>query len=209
SQGRREPRHDGRVLRRSGADEGFRPGRSRHDHPVVQLLSGAPARKARGRRRRARIHGAALAHVPAKWVPVRRQEHAPNVTSGACSDSEGTEHAQANGTGGQRAAWGQTETMMADVQTKPQHDYHLVDPSPWPVVGAVSAFILAIGLISWMHHLYAAAPLVFGVGVLGVAYTMVSWWRDVIKEAQYQGYHKRVVQISHRYGMILFIASDV
>ena len=38
---------------------------------------------------------------------------------------------------------------------------------------------------------------------------MASWWADVIREAQYKGDHTRVVQISHRYGMILFIASEV
>jgi Heme/copper-type cytochrome/quinol oxidase, subunit 3 len=32
---------------------------------------------------------------------------------------------------------------------------------------------------------------------------------DVIREAQFKGDHTRVVQISHRYGMILFIASEV
>jgi len=60
-----------------------------------------------------------------------------------------------------------------------------------------------------MHHVFAAAPLVFGAGALIVLYTFVGWWRDVIREAEYQGYHTRVVQISHRYGMILFIASEV
>ena len=49
---------------------------------------------------------------------------------------------------------------MADAHAK-HHDYHLVDPSPWPAVGSVSAFILAVGAISWMHHMYPAAPLVF------------------------------------------------
>ena len=97
---------------------------------------------------------------------------------------------------------------MADAHAK-HHDYHLVDPSPWPAVGATSAFVMAVGAISWMHHMYAAAPLVFGVGVLGVLYTFVVWWRDVIREAEHEGYHTRVVQISHRYGMILFIASEV
>ena len=57
---------------------------------------------------------------------------------------------------------------MADAHTKPQHDYHLVDPSPWPAVGSISAFIMAVGAIGWMHHMYAAAPFVFGVGVIGV-----------------------------------------
>jgi cytochrome c oxidase subunit III len=97
---------------------------------------------------------------------------------------------------------------MAQAHTN-QHDYHLVDPSPWPIVGAVSAFVLAVGLIAWMKHMFAGAPVVFAVGALGVAYTMVGWWRDVVREAEHQGYHTRVVQISHRYGMILFIASEV
>ena len=38
---------------------------------------------------------------------------------------------------------------------------------------------------------------------------VLAWWRDVVREAEFQGHHKRVVQISHRYGMILFIASEV
>jgi cytochrome c oxidase subunit 3 len=98
---------------------------------------------------------------------------------------------------------------MADAHAKPHHDYHLVDPSPWPIVGSVAALMLAVGLISWMHKIFAAAPLLFAAGAIGVLYTMVGWWRDVIREAQHDGYHTRVVQISHRYGMILFIASEV
>jgi cytochrome c oxidase subunit 3 len=99
---------------------------------------------------------------------------------------------------------------MADAaHAKPHHDYHLVDPSPWPIVGSVSLFITAVGAISWMHHMYAAAPWVFGIGVLGTLYMMLGWWTDVAREATYQGHHTRVVQISHRYGMILFIASEV
>ena len=99
---------------------------------------------------------------------------------------------------------------MATAQVK-QHDYHLVDPSPWPIVGSVSAFIMAVGAIAWMHHMFSPAvpPIIFFIGVAGVLYTMASWWADVIREAQYKGDHTRVVQISHRYGMILFIASEV
>ena len=97
---------------------------------------------------------------------------------------------------------------MADAHAK-QHDYHLVNPSPWPAVGAVSAFVLAVGAIGWMHHMFPGAPLVFAAGAVGVLYTMLSWWRDVVNEAQHLGDHTRVVQISHRYGMILFIASEI
>jgi cytochrome c oxidase subunit III len=98
---------------------------------------------------------------------------------------------------------------MADAHAKPHHDYHLVEPSPWPALGAVSAFVAAVGGITWMHHLFPAAPYIFGVGVIGILYTMLGWWTDVAREATHEGFHTRVVQISHRYGMILFIASEV
>src|SRR6266568_3613148 len=98
---------------------------------------------------------------------------------------------------------------MANAHAKPHHDYHLVNPSPWPAVGATSVFVAAVGAIFWMHKMVPYAPLVLGAGAIGIAYTMVGWWRDVIYEAEVEGDHTRVVQISHRYGMILFIASEV
>ncbi len=93
---------------------------------------------------------------------------------------------------------------MAQAHAK-QHDYHLVDPSPWPIIGAVSAFILAIAAISAMH---GASWLWIVPGLLGVFYTMYGWWTDVIAEA-HGGDHTPVVQMHLRYGMILFIASEV
>jgi len=101
---------------------------------------------------------------------------------------------------------------MADAHAKPHHDYHLVNPSPWPVVGAIFAFLTAVGLILTMHGKDMAlgrfgVPLL-GVGVAGLLYVMASWWFDVVHEAE-SGDHTRVVQISHRYGMMLFIASEV
>jgi cytochrome c oxidase subunit 3 len=93
---------------------------------------------------------------------------------------------------------------MAEAHAK-HHDYHLVDPSPWPIVGAASAFALALGAISGMHGAswWWVLP-----GALGVLYTMFGWWVDVIKEA-HRGDHTRVVQLHLRYGMIMFIASEV
>ena len=93
---------------------------------------------------------------------------------------------------------------MADAHAK-KHDYHLVNPSPWPFVGSLSAFILAVGAVLYFHD---SGPWVMLIGLMGVLYTMVSWWRDVIIEAN-SGDHTPVVQLHHRYGMILFIASEV
>ncbi|MGC2395650.1 MAG: cytochrome c oxidase subunit 3 [Rhodomicrobium sp.] len=102
---------------------------------------------------------------------------------------------------------------MAEEHVK-HHDYHLVDPSPWPVVGSVAALFLAIGAIIWMKSsgdgvFGIRGPWIFAAGAVGVLITMFLWWRDVVIEGVYKGDHTPVVQLSLRYGMILFIASEV
>ena len=89
---------------------------------------------------------------------------------------------------------------------KPNHDYHLVNPSPWPFVGSVSAFVMAVGAVLWFHEIMP--PWLLIAGFVGVLYTMYAWWSDVIKEGK-AGDHTPVVMMHHRYGMILFIASEV
>ena len=93
---------------------------------------------------------------------------------------------------------------MADAHSK-HHDYHLVNPSPWPFIGSVGAFVMAAGAIEWFH---GAKPWFALIGLAIVLYTMFGWWRDVIREG-HQGDHTPVVALHLRYGMILFIASEV
>nr|WP_314261821.1 cytochrome c oxidase subunit 3 [uncultured Devosia sp.] len=93
---------------------------------------------------------------------------------------------------------------MADLAKN--HDYHMVPPSPWPFVMSVAVLIMAMGGVFWMHHW---TPWVFFVGLVGVLYVMYAWWSDVIREANNGVDHTPVVQMHHRYGMILFIASEV
>ncbi len=87
------------------------------------------------------------------------------------------------------------------------HDYHILAPSFWPLLGAISALAMASGGIMWMHKA-AGGGAIFFAGVAGVLATMFLWWSDVIKEA-HRGDHTPVVQLHLRYGMILFIASEV
>jgi len=68
--------------------------------------------------------------------------------------------------------------------------------------------LLAAGLLIWIYELIWPAWIVFVLGVLGVAVTMVGWWREVIREGE-DHEHTPVVQLSLRYGMILFICSEV
>ena len=93
---------------------------------------------------------------------------------------------------------------MAGAKT---HQYHIVNPSIWPLIGAISALAFFAGLVLWMHA-YPAGPYVVVAGLIGIAFTMFSWWADVIREA-HGGDHTPIVQLHLRYGMILFIASEV
>ncbi|RMF41756.1 MAG: cytochrome c oxidase subunit 3 [Alphaproteobacteria bacterium] len=85
------------------------------------------------------------------------------------------------------------------------HDYHILNPSIWPFMGAVSAFVMLFGAVLFFHD---NGPWVLLIGAAGVLYVMYNWWRDVIIEAR-SGDHTPVVQLGLRYGMILFIASEV
>ena len=92
-----------------------------------------------------------------------------------------------------------------------RHDYHLVNPSPWPLVASIASVIMFIGAVIWMKGLFGLPEgysLVFYGGLALVLLSAVCWWADVIKESR-QGDHTPVVQIGLRYGMILFIASEV
>ncbi|MBA4172333.1 MAG: cytochrome c oxidase subunit 3 [Hyphomicrobium sp.] len=101
---------------------------------------------------------------------------------------------------------------MADSHAK-HHDYHLVDPSPWPVLASLSAFVMAVGAIAWMKTTSGGVfgvkgPWLFAAGSAAIIAVAYMWWRDVVREA-HKGDHTPVVQLHLRYGMILFIASEV
>ena len=87
------------------------------------------------------------------------------------------------------------------------HDYHILPPDIWPFVGSMSALTFTSGLVLFMHDL-AGGHLVLGLGLAGLIATFFSWFSNIVKEAQ-EGHHTPVVQLHLRYGMILFIASEV
>ena len=92
-----------------------------------------------------------------------------------------------------------------------KHDYHLVNPSPWPLIGSVAVLALAIGGVTYMKGLFGIAPDQLWVllpGFLMVIWVMAGWWREVIKEGR-TGDHTPVVEIGLKYGMVLFIVSEI
>ena len=91
---------------------------------------------------------------------------------------------------------------------KQYHTFHLVNPSPWPFFGSFSVFSLAGGFTMYLHN-YQGGGFISLLGLFLVIFTMFVWWRDIIREATFQGHHTLVVQRGLRIGVILFIVSEV
>ena len=87
-----------------------------------------------------------------------------------------------------------------------RHPYHLVDPSPWPILSAVAAMGLTNGFIQLFYYktlnlfLWRTLLLILVAG---------QWWRDVVREATFYGCHTKSVQFGLRLGIVLFIISEV
>nr|YP_009695045.1 cytochrome c oxidase subunit 3 [Emeia pseudosauteri]QEJ81583.1 cytochrome c oxidase subunit 3 [Emeia pseudosauteri] len=90
--------------------------------------------------------------------------------------------------------------------TNKNHTYHLVEISPWPIVGSLSTLTMMIGLIKWFHMYNHNLILIGSMSTLMVMY---QWWRDISRESSFQGLHTLKVTKGLRWGMILFITSEI
>lgn len=97
---------------------------------------------------------------------------------------------------------------MGQAHSKPQHDYHLVNPSPWPICMSAALLGLTGGGVMFMHKMPHGGLIVLA-SVLAVLAIAFMWWRDVVKEAQDEKVHSAVVRRGLRAGMALFIVSEV
>nr|YP_009725535.1 cytochrome c oxidase subunit III [Homoeoxipha nigripes]QHQ73126.1 cytochrome c oxidase subunit 3 [Homoeoxipha nigripes] len=86
------------------------------------------------------------------------------------------------------------------------HPFHLVNYSPWPLTGGIGAMTIASGLVEWFHHYNLN---IFNIGLMIILLTMYQWWRDISRESTFQGLHTLKVNLGLRWGMILFITSEV
>ncbi len=94
-----------------------------------------------------------------------------------------------------------------------KHPFHMVNPSPWPAVGAFGALILAVGAVLYFHKspIFGMNMGIFSVvpGFAIVIFTMVAWWRDVVHESVVEHAHTPETSTGLRMGMALFITSEV
>jgi len=88
----------------------------------------------------------------------------------------------------------------------PRQPFHLVDISPWPLTSAIRAFLLAVGIVRWFH---GHGTLCLTAAIIMISLSIIQWWRDVIREGTFLGAHTSYVAKGLRWGIILFILSEV
>jgi len=97
---------------------------------------------------------------------------------------------------------------MSNLKLIQRHPFHLVDQSPWPFLGGISALTLTTGFVMYLHC-YKFGGYFFLFGLISLIFTVFVWWRDIIRESTFQGHHTKRVQLGLRSGMILFIVSEI
>lgn len=89
-----------------------------------------------------------------------------------------------------------------------QHPFHLVDPSPWPIMTSLSIYTIALGFVMYFHYFENGEfHLIFSIIML--SFNLYRWFSDIVTEATFEGYHTFKVQQNVLIGMTLFIASEV
>lgn len=92
---------------------------------------------------------------------------------------------------------------------KNSHDFHLVDPSPWPIFTSFVIFILAITAVLFFHdYVHHSKYLLIGASGL-VLSALYLWWKDIIKEGLVDKAHTSPVRIGFKIAMWLFIFTEV
>nr|YP_009859731.1 cytochrome c oxidase subunit III [Allorhynchium sp. YN]QKK69212.1 cytochrome c oxidase subunit III [Allorhynchium sp. YN] len=86
------------------------------------------------------------------------------------------------------------------------HPYHLVTLSPWPILLSFNVLFLLLGMIKWFY--FYSNILIF-MSTISLSFILFQWWRDVTRESTFQGCHTKFVMNNMRFGMILFIISEI
>lgn len=86
------------------------------------------------------------------------------------------------------------------------HPFHLVDYRPWPLTASIGTISIVAGIVKWFHQYNISLLL---LGNIIIILTTYQWWRDISRERTFQGLHTNIVVIGLRWGIILFIVSEI
>lgn len=100
--------------------------------------------------------------------------------------------------------------MSVNNQQKPK-SYYVPAQSPWPIVGAVALFFVAVGsglTIMQLNNSDASGIFLLVIGISVLFFMLFSWFKDVINESR-NGLYSKQMDISFKQAMLWFIFSEV
>nr|UTN43067.1 cytochrome c oxidase subunit 3 [Halipeurus diversus] len=86
------------------------------------------------------------------------------------------------------------------------HPFHIVDVSPWPILASLSLFSV---IINTFYALCYSSILELTISLSSLIMVIYQWWRDVVRESTYQGFHSNNVSKGLYLGICMFILSEV
>jgi len=86
------------------------------------------------------------------------------------------------------------------------HPWHIVEKSPWPILRSFLAYVIITRLINIIYN-HNLQILMFNI--IPLTLCAFQWWRDITREATFQGHHTSVVIFRIKWGIILFIVSEI
>nr|YP_010534160.1 cytochrome c oxidase subunit III [Endelus continentalis]UXX50476.1 cytochrome c oxidase subunit III [Endelus continentalis] len=90
--------------------------------------------------------------------------------------------------------------------SKHNHPFHLVSISPWPLFSSMGIMVMMLGIINWFHH---QDNLLLMIGIIIMVIICTQWWRDMCREGTMQGNHTNMVTLGLKWGMLMFITSEI
>jgi cytochrome c oxidase subunit 3 len=86
--------------------------------------------------------------------------------------------------------------------------FHLVTPSPWPILLSFTLLGLAIGAVMSMHG-YPYGDSLLSLSFVLTLFGMALWFNDIIAEGTFKGDHTKEVKNGLTTGFLLFIVSEL
>jgi len=94
-----------------------------------------------------------------------------------------------------------------NVKQNEQHPFHLVDPSPWPMMTSLSMLSLVMSFVMYFHYKMCYHHALLSLFIF--CFYLCRWFSDIIVESTFEGHHTSKVRQGIRLGMCLFIISEI
>lgn len=84
--------------------------------------------------------------------------------------------------------------------------YFILNLRPWPIIAALNIFNLIISNLIIINYKF---NIILVINIIIIILTSIIWWRDVIRERTFQGNHNFYIINLLKFGIILFIISEL